>query len=262
MITIELIFGFFIGLIAGIVGSMVGIGGGIIVAPFLTYLGYIPPQISSTSLITVLSTSLSSSIVYFQKRLISISLGILLCTSAIPGTIFGVYISGLFSLSDFRIFFAFILVGTSIYLLLRSKFFPKNNVNCSNIYTFKELFGNRPKIILLILFSFCAGVLSSSFGIGGGIIFVPLLLILLKVNMSVAAATSQFALFFTSFSGLALFVYYGLPDYFMGIIVSIGSIIGGLIGSKISINLDSSTLQKVFSFVLIFVSLKLFYDSI
>jgi uncharacterized membrane protein YfcA len=254
------LFGFLIGLIAGVIGSMVGIGGGVIVTPFLTYFGYIPSQIASTSLIGVLSTSLSSSIVYYQKKLISSHLGIFLCMSAIPGTFLGVYISSLFSLSDFRIYFALILIGTSIYLVLKSNYFSKNISKNYNL-SFKELFRNRIRIVSLILLSFFAGVLSSCFGIGGGIIFVPLLLILFRVNMSVAAATSQFALFSTSLSGLVLFIYYGLPDYYMGITISLGSIIGGFIGSKISISLNSYILQKIFSIVLIFVSLKLFYDA-
>ena len=50
------------------------------------------------------------------------------------------------------------------------------------------------KLFILVIFSFIAGILSSSFGIGGGIIFVPVLIILLGFNMKQAAATSQFAL--------------------------------------------------------------------
>ena len=66
---IEIIFGFLISIIAGIMGSMVGIGGGIVISPFLSYFNYIPSQISSTSLMGVLSTSLSSSIYLLQKKI-------------------------------------------------------------------------------------------------------------------------------------------------------------------------------------------------
>ena len=116
------------------------------------------------------------------------------------------------------------------------------------------------KLFLLVIFCLIAGILSSSFGIGGGIIFVPVLIILLGFNMKQAAATSQFALFFTSLSGLLLYSYYGYPNYPMGFSLSIGSLIGGTIGSKLSSKISSNSLKIIFSLVLIIISIKLFYD--
>jgi uncharacterized membrane protein YfcA len=102
--------------------------------------------------------------------------------------------------------------------------------------------------------------LSSSFGIGGGIVFVPVLIIILGFNMKQAAATSQFALFFTSLAGLLLYIYYGYPNYPMGFNLSIGSLLGGIIGSKLSSKVSSNTLKIIFSIVLIIISIKLFFD--
>jgi uncharacterized membrane protein YfcA len=258
--TIEILFGFFISIIAGIIGSMVGIGGGIVISPFLSYFNYTTPQISSTSLMSVFSTSLSSSYIYYRKKLISNKIGIIISIFSIPGTIFGVVISNFFTISEFKFYFAFILIGTSIYLVLKSKF--KKNRNMNPVYDNIKNKSNITylKTIALVIFSFFAGILSSSFGIGGGIIFVPSLIILHGMNMNRAAATSQFALLFTSFSGLLLYIYYGYPDYSMGIILSIGSLIGGAIGSKLSPRINSDILQKIFSFILIIVSIKLLYD--
>ena len=117
----EIILGFFLAIIASIVGSMIGIGGGIIISPFLAYLNYIPSQISSTSLMGVLSTSISSSISYYKKKLISSKIGIIISFSSIPGAFIGVFISKILSLSEFKLYFAFILIFTSIYLILKSK---------------------------------------------------------------------------------------------------------------------------------------------
>ncbi|MBA3750990.1 MAG: sulfite exporter TauE/SafE family protein, partial [Nitrosopumilus sp.] len=254
--SIEILFGFFISIIAGVIGSMVGIGGGIVISPFLSYFNYAPPQISSTSLMSVFSTSLTSSFIYYRNKLISYKIGIIISIFSIPGTIFGVIISNFISLSDFKFYFAFILIGTSIYLVLKTKL--KKNINkdpaFSSIKNKSDI--SYLKIILLVTFSFFAGILSSSFGIGGGIIFVPLLIILYGMKMNHAAATSQFALVFTSFAGLALYIYYGYPNYSMGIILAIGSLIGGAIGSKLSQKINSSILIKIFSFILIIVSMK------
>jgi len=258
---LELLMSFVISIVAGIVGSLIGIGGGVIISPFLSHLNYSPSQISSTSLISVFSTSLSSSFFYYRNKLISSKIGLILSISSIPGTFIGVVLSNLFSLSEFKFYFAFILIFTSLYLIIKSKI-KKNDGPQSTTYDISD---NKKricyvKLFLLVFFSFLAGIISSCFGIGGGIIFVPSLIILYKFNMNNAAATSQFALLFTSLSGLSIYMYYGNPNYSIGFILAIGSLLGGLIGSKISSKTNSNTLQKIFSIVLVIVSIKLLYD--
>ena len=66
--VIDVLVAFVVSLVAGLIGSMVGIGGGIINAPYLSSLNYTPSQISSTSLIAVFFTSLSSSINILRKH--------------------------------------------------------------------------------------------------------------------------------------------------------------------------------------------------
>jgi uncharacterized membrane protein YfcA len=260
----EIIIGFFLSVIAGLIGSMIGIGGGIIVSPYLSYLNYLPSQISSTSLISVFSTSLSSSIVFYKRKIISNRIGLIISVFSIPGTYFGFLLSKMFSLSEFKFYFAFILVGASLYLILKSRL-KKNDLDKAS-YKFENRSHDSKffyiRLSLIIFFSFFAGILSSGFGIGGGIVFVPSLIIFLGFNMNKAAATSQFALLFTSASGLIFYIYYGYPNYSMGFILSIGSLIGGSIGSKISSKISPYSLQKIFSIILLLVSIKLFYDGI
>jgi uncharacterized membrane protein YfcA len=256
---IEIYFGFFVSLLAGFIGSMVGVGGGIINGPFLSFLNYPPPQISATSLIAVFFTSLSSSIQFFRKRLIKNKIGSILAASAIPGTIIGVYISNYFTIEQFRFSFAIILLCTATYLMLRHKLFAIQNSE-SNANT-ELTFASHIRLIFLISLSFLAGIVSSSFGVGGGIIFVPCLIIIMRFSIKNSSATSQFALLFTSFSGLLLFILQGKPDYQMGLILSIGSIIGGTLGGFLATRIDSSLLLRIFSGLLIVVSLKLIYDA-
>jgi uncharacterized protein len=256
--VIDVLVAFVVSLVAGVIGSMVGIGGGIINAPYLSYLNYTPSQISSTSLIAVLFTSISSSIQYIRKGLTEKKFGMVLAISSIPGTFVGVYISNSFTLNEFRFYFALILMGTSVYLLFRSKLLgqEKKASGLSEHYTNWK----SPRLLVLVILSFMAGILSSSFGIGGGIIFVPCLIIVLGLGMKKASATSQFALIFTSLSGLILFILDGKPNYSMGFILSLGSIIGGTLGSMLTSRLKSDILLKIFSILLLVVSLKLIYD--
>ena len=255
--VIDVLVAFVVSLVAGLIGSMVGIGGGIINAPYLSYLNYTPSQISSTSLIAVFFTSISSSYQYIKRELTEKKIGMILAFSSIPGTFIGVYISNSFTLNEFRYYFALILTATSLYLLFRSKILgqEKKIPNLS-----KANYWKPSRLLILIIFSFFAGTLSSSFGIGGGIIFVPCLIILLGFTMKKASATSQFALIFTSLSGLTLFIIDGKPNYYMGFILSIGSIIGGTLGSMLTGRMKSDILLKIFSILLLVVSLKLIID--
>ena len=123
-----------------------------------------------------------------------------------------------------------------------------------------EKYNIGPHNGLILYFSFLAGTVSSTFGIGGGIIFVPCLIILLGFSMKEASATSQFALIFTSLSGLTLFIIDGKPNYSMGFILSVGSVIGGTIGSMLTRRMNSDLLLKIFSLILLVVSLKLIID--
>jgi uncharacterized protein len=256
--VIDVLVAFMVSLVAGLIGSMVGIGGGIINAPYLSYLNYNPSQISSTSLIAVFFTSISSSYQYIRKGLTEKKIGMILAISSIPGTFIGVYISNSFTLNEFRYYFSLILMATSLYLLFRSKILGQEK-KIPNFLQ-KENNWKYSRLLILVIFSFVAGTLSSSFGIGGGIIFVPCLIILLGFTMKKASATSQFALIFTSLSGLTLFIVDGKPDFYMGFILSIGSIIGGTLGSMLTGKMNSDLLLKIFSILLLIVSFKLIYD--
>ena len=118
---LEVLMSFLISIVAGIIGSLVGIGGGVIISPFLSHLNYSPSQISSTSLISVLSTNLSLSFFYFRDKFISSNIGFILSISSIPGTFFGVVLLNLFYLSEFKFYLAFILIFTSFYFIIKSK---------------------------------------------------------------------------------------------------------------------------------------------
>jgi uncharacterized membrane protein YfcA len=242
------------------IGSMVGVGGGIINGPFLSFLNYFPSQISATSLIAVFSTSISSSIQFMRKGLIIKKVGIILAISSIPGTVIGVYIANNFSMEQFRYLLAVILLCTAIYLLVRQRIYAIDDPKTLSNSNSGRLSIENIRLVILIALSFIAGIISSSFGVGGGIIFVPCLIILMKFNIKYSTATSQFALIFTSISGLMIFISQGRPDYQMGLSLSIGALIGGTIGSFLSMRINSSLILKMFSGLLVIVSLKLLYD--
>ena len=122
---------------------------------------------------------------------------------------------------------------------------------------------NLSKQIMLLATgaSFFAGIISSLFGIGGGIVFVPLMVIAVGLSMKIAAPTSQFILLFVSASGMAVHTLLGHPDFYQALLLSLGAFGGGLLGSRLSLELEEKKLRILVTVVMIAAAIKLFIDS-
>lgn len=239
-----------IGLIAGILGSMIGVGGGIIISPALTFLGFTPPQVASTSLFAVSSTSVSSTIAYARSNKIQYMLGIKMVLLSIPGAIIGSYLSTSIDPGYFRVLLATILIATGIYLMFR-----KSIIN-GNSFTLESTWVK----ILFFSATFVAGIMSSLFGIGGGVIFVPLLIMIVGLTMHLAAPTSQFVLMITSIVGLTTHIILGNPEYLPAILLSVGAFGGAQIGSRLSTKLSEQKLRLLLGFTFVAIALRLILD--
>jgi uncharacterized membrane protein YfcA len=242
-----------IGLAAGAIGSLIGIGGGIIIGPALAFMGFSPSHIASTSLIAVTSTSASSTIVYSKQKTIDYATGLKISTSSIPGGIAGAFLSSEISLEYFKVYFAIILMLIGVYIVYKNSIIKEKTS------------GNSKSIYFYILFysgTFSAGIISSLFGVGGGIIFVPMMVIILRMKMLKASPTSQLILLMTSLAGMFTHVILGHPDYNQSIALVVGSFIGAQIGSRLLPYAKESILQKLLFISLLAVAAKLIFDSV
>jgi predicted RND superfamily exporter protein len=110
-----------LGFIAGILGSIIGLGGGIIIVPVLTFMGFSPTLAVSNSLFAVFSNSVGATAVYAKQKRIEFSLGWKLGLIAVPGTILGAIISSDLSPEIFKILLALVLLSSVSYILLKRK---------------------------------------------------------------------------------------------------------------------------------------------
>ncbi|MHA7647000.1 sulfite exporter TauE/SafE family protein [Nitrosopumilus sp. S4] len=239
-----------LGFAAGILGSMIGLGGGIIVVPVLTFLGFSPTAAASNSLFAALSNSIASTISYTKQKRIEFSLGLKLGLLSIPGTVLGALISTDVAPVTFKILFGFVLIASAVYIFLRKKIQTKD----------KSL--SKQMMLFAVAASFFAGIISSFFGIGGGIIFVPLMVVGMGMAMKKAAPTSQLILLFASSSGVVVHSLLGHPDFLQAGFLAIGSFIGGLVGARLSLDVKERYLQILVSVVILIAAGKLFLDSI
>lgn len=235
---------------AGILGSMIGLGGGIIVVPVLTFLGFPPTVAASNSLFAALSNATASTISYSKQKRIDYSLGIKLGLLSIPGTVLGAIVSTDVASDHFKILFGFVLIASAAYIFLRKQIETKEKIISKQI------------MIFAIGASFFAGVISSFFGIGGGIVFVPLMVVGMGMMMKKAAPTSQMILLFASFSGVVVHSLLGHPDFIQAGLLAIGSFIGGLVGARLSLDIKERYLQILVSVVILIAAAKLFIDSL
>jgi uncharacterized membrane protein YfcA len=239
-----------LGVAAGVLGSMIGLGGGIIVVPVLTFFGFPPTLAASNSLFAALSNAAASTISYSKQKRIDFSLGLKLGLLSVPGTVLGAYVSSDVTPGIFKILFGLVLISSAFYIFLRKKIETKQKVVTKQLMLFA------------IGASFFAGIISSFFGIGGGIIFVPLMVVGIGMTMKKAAPTSQFILLFASLSGVVSHSLLGHPDFLQAGLLAIGSFVGGLIGARLSLDIRERYLQILVSVIIIAAAAKLFFDSI
>ena len=118
-------------------------------------------------------------------------------------------------------------------------------------------------VIILIIIGLLAGILSGLVGVGGGIIMVPLFVLILGFTQHDAQGLSL-AIMLPPVTFLAVYNYHtaggGGIDWKMALIVAVLFIIGGFIGSKIALQIDQRILKKVFGIVMLIVAIKLIFS--
>jgi uncharacterized membrane protein YfcA len=239
-----------LGFAAGVLGSMIGLGGGIIIVPVLTFFGFSPTLAASNSLFAAFTNAVASTISYSRQKRVEFSLGIKLGLLTIPGTVLGAYVSSDVTPEIFKILFGFVLIASAVYIFLRKKIESK------------EKNFSKQMMVFAIGASFFAGIISAFFGIGGGIIFVPLMVVGMGMAMKKAAPTSQLILLFASLSGVIVHTVLGHSDFLQAGLLGMGSFVGGLVGARLSVDINEKYLRILVSVVIIAAAIKMFFDSL
>ena len=238
-----------LGVVAGTLGSIIGLGGGIIVMPVLTFTGFAPPVAAANSLFAACGNAAASSMSYWRQRRIEYRTGVWLGLVSVPGTVLGALVSAEVATDLFMVLFAMILFASGAYMFLQKKLAMPQKKTAGITFAF------------VVGASVFAGVISSLFGIGGGIVFVPLMVIMLGISMKRAAPTSQFILIFASFSGILTHVMLGHPELQQAAYLAAGGFVGGMIGARLSISIQEKSLRIIVAVVLVATAIKMIMDS-
>lgn len=130
------------------------------------------------------------------------------------------------------------------------------------VFLLKQIFNtmNASVIIALIAIGLIAGVLSGIMGVGGGVIMIPLMIMLLHFNQHEAQGTSL-AVLAVPVTFLAAYNYYneGYVNWKYAAVIAVFFVVGGFLGSKLAVNLDQKTLKRIFGAVLLVLSIKMLW---
>jgi len=222
-----------VGFVAGVLGALTGIGGGVLLTPILALHFGIPiREAIGTGLVAVITTSAASSSVHLQRHTTDVRLGMTLELATALGAAVMAYLVGYFNRSVLEGLFAAFLVYSSITLLSKG---GKLNEESGGWPENGEIPPYQPQRYPLGLgASLVAGGLSGLLGIGGGPIKVPVMFIFMNVPLVVATATSNFMIGVTA--AASAIVYYRRGDILPGIAapLAVGVFLGSLLGARLA----------------------------
>lgn len=262
-----------IALAAAFVGSLIGLGGGIILIPSLLFLykysdafAWAEPQmIVGISLVTMVFTALSSTVSYMKKGRVDYKTGLLFLIGCIPAGIFGSWLNQFVDTERFSLYFGILMIVISMLFLIKRKRPEMNLTNGENVHTFtvdNETYHYHVSIWQAIIISVIVGVLSGLFGIGGGSIVVPALILLFGIPVHIAAATSMFMIFFISIISAGTHIFLGHVIWEYAILFIPGALIGGVIGAKVNQVIKGNMLEWVLRVILVVVGVRLIIEGL
>ena len=249
-----------IGLAAGMLGSVFGIGGGMIIIPCLTALyGMTATEAAAVSLVGIVATSVGGTVFYLENRVTNIRLGLYLEISTVIGAAIGVAVAGYLEEWAIMSVFTAVILFSAVKMIINPKtkvegtddgeFVYHDVKDGSDVRYDVEHKGSGLLVCTL------AGVISSLTGVGGGLVKVPVMNMYMKVPMKAAAATSSYMIGITAFSGAIIYFLNGQVIMDIAAFTAIGTFLGAVIGSRISKRFDGSALKRYFSVLLFAVAI-------
>lgn len=236
---------FILGLCSALIGSLVGLGGGIFIVPGLIYLSDqfpsltgITPQIAvGTSLMVIIFSSASSTFSYARMGRVDFKSGLFFFAASAPGTMIGSYFTIGLAEHVFKLIFGSILL-LIFYLLVKNKKMSIKNIKWHVIREYRDEQGNHYQYgyhrYVAILICFAVGFLQGLLGIGGGALLVPALLLLFWYPTLIAIPTSMFVIFLSSVVGSFSHLLMGNIEWKVLPWLVLGGLLGGQWGAFIS----------------------------
>ncbi len=260
---------FFIGFFVGGAGSMLGIGGGVLLIPLLTSILGVPIKNAiGAGIISVIATSSAAGAVYIGRGLVHSRLAMVLEVATTGGALAGGITAVFISPRLLAAFFGLVL----IYVAFSMRKLPKEDrwVEHTGLLDTSYLdprSGNTVEYGIRKLgkgmgASFLAGNVSGLLGIGGGIIKVPIMSLVMGVPLRASIATSNFMIGVTAATSAVIYYQHGYIDPAITVPAALGVLLGAQVGSRIGGRLRSQKLKQAFQLLLFAFSIQMFVQAL
>lgn len=256
---------------AGLLGSLTGLGGGVVVIPVLTLcFGVDFHYAVGAALVASIATSSGSGSAYVKEGVTNIRLGMFLEIATTIGAVCGAAVAIYLNSNTIAIIYGVVLVLTAVMQQRRKS--DHNGVVGSEMARRLKLFGSWPQKDGTMKhyqlrhvgggFSvmYVAGVLSGILGIGSGVLKVIAMDGIMKVPFKVSTTTSNFMMGVTACASAVIYVQRGNIVPGMACPVMIGVLFGALTGAKLLKRLDVRLLRRIFCIVILMVAANMIYQ--
>lgn len=232
-----------IGLLAGVLGAILGLGGGVVVVPALEF---IAPRFGhdlkiqeavAISQIGVLAVGIASTTGYLKRNLIQLRTGYLLSPYTVVGGAIGSVLGLVLPAAYVALVFALLLLYSAVVLIRGMK----------RIETGRD----KPSRFVVPAMGF-AGIMAGLLGIGGGTVQVPVMNLLLGLPIREAIATSTFIMGITATGNALVYQAAGLLDARIACAIALGILVGARLGASLQQRIPAQQLKLFFSLLLIY----------
>lgn len=257
---------------AGLLGALTGLGGGVVIIPFLTLALNVDIHYAiGASLVSVIATSSGSAAAYVKEGITNMRLGMFLEIATTLGAVGGAFLSSYIPASFIAIIFGVILILSSLMSLIKkntqadpvsSK--PAEWLKLGNSYPDQGQqikYGVRNVFGGFGLMGF-AGVISGLLGIGSGALKVIAMDNIMRIPFKVSTTTSNFMIGVTAAASAVIYLQRGYIDPGLSMPVMLGVVFGAMTGSKILVKANSKSLKIIFAVVITVLAVQMIYKGL
>lgn len=260
-------------LVAGFLGSLTGLGGGVVLVPLLTIFFHVDLRYAiGASLVSVIATSSGSAAAYVKEGFSNIRIGMFLEIATTTGALFGAYLTAKVPAKAIAIIFGVVLMY-SAYVSRRTR--PRTEreqppdplaTKLKMNGTFPDTSGIRRYNVYHVPAGFgvmwIAGVLSGLLGIGSGALKVVAMDQAMKIPFKVSTTTSNFMIGVTAAASAGVYLSRGYIDPSLAMPVMIGVLIGSLMGTRVLVKTQTKRLRLVFSVVIVLLGVEMMFKGL
>jgi uncharacterized membrane protein YfcA len=267
MVSFQLLFP--ISIVAGFIGAMSGMGGGIVIIPMLTLLGVDIKHAIAISILSVIATSSGSASAYIRDHITNLKVGMFLEMFTIVGALAGAKITLAISAKPLYVAFGLVLLGSWLALLLARH--TMWHTGAQDRFTqWLELEGSYPdqamgevvhykarRAYFGAPLMFGAGLIAGLLGIGAGAVKVLIHDLVMGLPPKVSTTTSNMIIGVTALAGTSVYLAAGLISPQLAAPVILGIALGAFLGTRLLVRMTNQAVRKFFLFVLLILAVEM-----